>query len=173
MLSRNREQGRQNIFALAGWLFADLLLVLTLIFLLSSATWIPPTQALTPTAPPVVCGLDQLHPQDVIVSASDPIGLRNQSESAMSVFANDLQRAGVNLHSGREAGFIEVFGGSGDPSDGARFAQGAIKAMQQLAGRKTIVTGRTTFFRPLWNGALPGYRLEIDVLYFIVSKSCG
>ncbi|MGH2484435.1 MAG: hypothetical protein ACRDHE_00335, partial [Ktedonobacterales bacterium] len=137
MLSRNREQGQWNIFALAGWLFADLLLVLTLIFLLSSATWIATAQPLvTPTPPPVVCGLDQQHAQTVIVTSSDPFGLRNQSAHALSAFAGDLQRSGLNLHSGREAGFIEVFGGSGDPGDGARFAQGAIKAMQQLVAQR-------------------------------------
>ena len=171
---RSRRRAQQNIFALGGWLFADLLLVLTLIFLALSGPWqtAQGKATLTPTPKPVLCGLDSAY-QEVLVTVSDPIGLRNQTHSAFTSFAGDLQRSDLRKNKHRIAGLVEVFGGSSNVDDGVNFATGAIAAMKTEVYNRFIFTTQTDFFKPLWSGAIGSNQLDIFVFYYAFAQKCG
>jgi len=174
-MAQKRNRWQQNIFALGGWLFADLLLVLTLIFLATSAPWQiaqgGPTVTVTPT--PVLCGLDSQF-QEVTVTVSDPYGLRRQTRSAFASFARDLQRSALSKSKGRVAGLVEVFGGNPNSvGDGTNFAKGAIAAMKTETHSHFIFSPQTAFFKPLWTGGASFNQLVIYVFYYAFAQKCA
>lgn len=161
---------RQSIYSLAGWLFADLLLALTIIFLAISAPWViaAPKQ---PPPPPTICGMDQ-NPTVAKLTVSDPYGLRARSTGALNGFANEVRHSALSRKSKNIAGFVEVFGGSSDVGDGVTFAGGAIQSLRILAKSRFIFTSQTAFFKPLWDGTLASNQVVIYVFFFKLSASC-
>lgn len=163
-----------SIFPLAGWLFTDLLLAMMMIFLVASANGVPTILAQKPPEP-VICGIDPAY-QDVVVTVSDPYGVRSQSASAMNSFFSDVEHnSGLRQSAShnKSAGVVEVFGGSGDVSDGVAFADGAIRSLKQHANGRFLFSSRSAFFKPLWDGTIQANQVRIYVFYFVVSSSCG
>lgn len=157
------------MFSLAGWLFADLFLVLTMLFFTSSVPWVihnpqPPQQQ--------ICGMERKI-NLVVISVPDPSGLRQQSASASRSF-NDVVKQKLRGDARKIAGFVEVFGGNpyNNFSDGQRFAAGAIHALKQLTSQHFIFTSQTLYFDPQWSGSLPTYQVKIYISYFLLSTSC-
>jgi hypothetical protein len=161
------------MFSLAGWLFADLLLALTIVFLASSASWVP--QAGAKPSPPVICGLDGKHPQDFVLTVSDPNGLRASppSRGTANRLANDLKHSQLKKNANRMAGFVEIFGGSPDVGDGTTFASGAIYALKHWPPAHFLFSSSTVFFKALWDGGINWNQLHIYVFYFLVAQSCN
>lgn len=170
MRTRNRTRSQRSIFALAGWLFADLLLVLSMLFLANSAAW---AKVNPPPPPPQICGMEQTAATLTLV-APNPFGLRAQTSSALNSFATVVKRSSLSKNSGRIAAFVEVFGGSTiSPSDGSNFASGAIRALKLLANQHFIFTSQTAYFKPLWDGTLRDSQVTIYVFFFHLSASCA
>jgi len=170
-MARQYNRWRQNMFALGGWLFADLLLVLTLIFLATSAPWQMQGNGLT-TPTPIICGIKS-DSQEVTITVSDPFGLRNQTSAAFASFANDLRQSDLQKNKTQIAGLVEVFGGSGDVNDGTNFAAGAIAAMKTETHSHFIFSPRTVFFKPLWTGGANDNQLVIYVFYYALAQKCS
>lgn len=121
---------------LSGWLFADLLLGLTMIFLVAAPpnkitpprptptptatvtpTWTPvppPTATSTPTPPPTAT--------PTIIPSPTPVVLEQESEEIYLTNDNDKEKIRVQLrpqlqpYQGRRAGFVLIFGFSSNPS---------------------------------------------------------
>ncbi|HEU0028170.1 MAG TPA: hypothetical protein VFQ25_13735 [Ktedonobacterales bacterium] len=165
-MSKTVHRRTHDIFSLAGWLFADLLLVLTLVFLVSAAPW---QQVNPPPPPPLICGVEQ-HYQKVFVSTSDPSGLISHTSRGVRTFQNGLRNK-LGPAKGKVAGLVEVFGG-GSVTHGVALATGAIGAMKQMRTSGYIFTSKTAYFRPLWNGQLSDNTVEVDVFYLILATSC-
>lgn len=154
----------QDIFALAGWLFADMLLALTLVFLVVAPPWVQPNP---PPPPPVICGIEQ-SAQVVYVSMNDPYGLISGTSYGVQTFESAL-RAQLGPTNGRVAGLVEVFGG-GSVNYGVTLSGASINAMKQMPGY--VFTSKTAYFRNLWNGTLSSNTVEVDVFYLILATSC-
>lgn len=171
-MTRRHIRFERSIFSLAGWLFADLLLVLALVFLATSSPWIAGARAKPqPTPSPVICGMDKV-PQFVTVAVSDPSGLRVPTQNAIKSFAANIRHSNLTRNAKRIAGLVEVFGGSADVGDGVSFASGAIIALKAMIGQHFIFSSQTAFFKPLWDGTLRSNQVSIYVFYFVVAPSC-
>lgn len=160
MKSVNRRS--HDIFSLAGWLFADMLLVLTLIFIVVEPPWVGPPP------PPVICGVQQ-SAQVVYVHVSDPGGLIGGSSRAAQDFERAL-RATLGPTHDREAGLVEVFGGSPSVGYGVSLSRAAITTMRHMPNY--VFTSKTAYFRSLWNGTISSNTVEVDVFYLILATSC-
>lgn len=167
MFRRGLHQQR-SMFTLAGWLFADLFLVLTMLFFTSATPWV---SASTPPQPQI-CGIDQkISP--VLITVPDPSGLRQQRSSAIKSF-NNVVKQKLRSSASKTAGFVEVFGGNpyNNPADGVKFAAGAIKALKQLATQHFIFTAQTLYFDPQWSGNLLTNQVKVYISFFLISTSC-
>jgi hypothetical protein len=111
-MKRLKEDSRSSFIFSAGWLFADMLLALAMVFLAANTFGIkpppsPPKVEVTPKAPP---RLEQSYHRFTI--NIDPQGLLNGSQSA-----NDAAVRQVKSQSflrGRSVGLIIVYGGAPD-----------------------------------------------------------
>lgn len=168
MFRRGLRQQR-SMFSLAGWLFADLFLVLTMLFFTSTTPWVSRN---TQPPQPQICGIDQKI-SSVLITVPDPSGLRQQHASAIQSF-NNVVKQKLRSSANKMAGFVEVFGGNpyNNPADGVKFAAGAIKALRQLASRHFIFTSQTLYFDPQWNGNLSANQVKVYISYFLLSTSC-
>lgn len=168
MFRRGSRQQR-SMFSLAGWLFADLFLVLTMLFFTNASAWVPPNQP----QPKQICGIDQTVHKPIVVTVPDPSGLRQGIPSAMKSFDAVVKKT-LAGNASRSAGFVEVHGGNpyNNATDGQRFATGAIKALKLLAAQHFIFTSQTIYFDAQWSGKLPTNQVSIYILYLLVSTSC-
>lgn len=169
-------RNRQDIFSLAGWLFADLLLVLSIVFLVAAQPWRPmPTKAstaATPTPKPLaICGVAK-YPQTIYVRSADPSGLLAANGVGIRSFQSTLLHSALQKNRTRVAGLVEVFGG-GTVDNGTQLATSAIQAMRGLTHSGFVFASGTAYFRPLWNGRLPSDTLEVDVFYLVQAQTCA
>lgn len=166
------------LFGAAGWLFADLLLALAMLFLVANSVgtypkpkptptptlYVAPTP--TPTAPPLICGIDQKPDFSRVFTTSNPYGLSAHSGSAEQDFANQVLAA-LGSSANRAAGLVQVYGGSFngnfDVQDGLNLANGAIDSLQHSRFR---YAPSETLFQPFWGGQLSGNQVEVVVFFF-------
>lgn len=167
------------MFALGGWLFADLLLALTMLFLATTSAWSSPAKVVTvtPTPVPQICGINQ-SPMLLKITAPDAFGLRASPPARSAIASFD---GSVRQQLGRQAkniaGFVEVFGGSyagaADVGDGISLASGAIAALQALAAQRFVFSRQTAYFKALWDGTLLPNQVVIYIFFFQLSPVCG
>lgn len=170
------------LFGAAGWLFADLLLALAMLFLVANSvgSYPPPaptptprpTPTITPTSPPVICGLNP-HSITVPLTVGNDGALRVSDPGAEGAFASQAKGA-LAQYSGKVAGFVEVFGGStGSISDGVNLANGAIGGLEILARQGYIFrTGKTTF-QALYGGNLSPNQVQLVIFFFKESSGAS
>lgn len=172
-----REHTRRNLFALGGWLFADLLLALTMLFLSATSAWSSPAKLATPTPAPQICGISQ-SPLMLTIAAPDAFGLRASPPTASSIesFTGSVRQE-LQGQANNVAGFVEVFGGSYagsvDVGDGVALASGAISALRVLASQHFIFSQQTAYFKALWDGTLQSNQVAIYIFFFQLSAVCA
>src|SRR6266446_9227880 len=107
---RNRRSGR-NMFSIAGWLFADMLLAMMMIFIVASTTsvTIPPKTKLTPTSRALPRLELKFHRFTIDV---DPNGILNDAPDAIAAVKNQVRSQA--FLKGRSAGLVVVYGGAPD-----------------------------------------------------------
>lgn len=176
---RRIRRAEWGTFQLAGWLFTDLLLAMMMVFLVSAKDGVPNITSsqrpvgVTPTPRPQVCGIDPKF-TFATVTTSNPVGVRNQSSTAMSQFYREVTaNKTLRGYTHKVAGVVEVFGGSSDVNDGTTFATGAIAALKAHSNGQFIFSSRTVYFKPLWDGKLPSNQVKIYVFFYILAASCG
>jgi len=134
---KGRER-RRDMFSLAGWLFADLFIVLAIIFVASTAMRLPPENALTPT--PTVSKPVSLNPQPIDISvkmdvkrllANDPI---TSSEIEMRVREQLSQQNATQL----TAGLVLTFGGGTQDGKIAHAINALLSKMGGIFGSRTV-----------------------------------
>jgi len=166
------------LFGAAGWLFADLLLALAMLFLVANSVgtypkprptptptlYVAPTP--TPTPPPLICGIDQKPDYSQVFTTADPFGLSAKNGGAEQVFANQVLGT-LGPNASRTAGLVQVYGGSFngnfDVQDGLNLANGAIDGLQHSHFR---YAPSETLFQAFWGGQLGGNQVEVVVFFF-------
>jgi hypothetical protein len=149
MMTRSRRPPSWGIFPLAGWLFTDLLLVLTVVFLVASANGVPTKTAPppTPTVPPLPC-LER-HPLVVDLTV-DYLGLLSGAPAATA----DVQRQvrAVAALGGRRAGLVITYGGAPtvDEETTARAVGARVNAALTDMGSNGFVFVGTVYHDPLF-----------------------
>jgi len=140
---------------LSGWLFADLLLALAVIFLSANTVGVKPrvipTSIPTPTARPSPTPLPRLELSRYRITLTiDSNGLLNGSPSAI----NDLKQKirGQAVLRGRTAGLVIVYGGAPDVTQVTRAQTVVTKVISVLVslGNEGFVFTRTSYYDPLY-----------------------
>lgn len=158
---------------LSGWLFADLLLGLTVIFLAANTVSVKPLPI--PTPQPTVTIAPTSTPQPLprlefnkhrIQLAIDPNGLLNDAANAQQALEQEM-RAQSFLR-GRIVGLVIAFGNASDPSQ-IRTAQTiAQKVMNvlKILGQQGFAFTRASYYDPLYSLYSNPDFVEIDLFLF-------
>jgi len=166
-VSRRRRPGRAEGTLLAGWLFADLLLALSVIFLGVVPGPKPKTKvaASTTTATPIPVGASGLDTEPVCLGQID-VRTGSGPDASVAWVGQKLQLANAV---GRRVGFMLLSGGGPDGQrDAANFAavlQGAAGtpiAAEMAFGEQLIPWGFDTTYNP---GRAPG-RISVRAFFF-------
>jgi hypothetical protein len=148
-----RRKPKTSIFHTAGWLFADLFLALTIIFLSANALASKPKVAVTPTVKPTATPLPSLESGKQSFGLTiDPDGILANSQNAINSLEHEIQSQKI-LH-GRTAGLVIVSGGALGPNIDqiTRAKNIALKVMDILRtlGRRGFAFTRTSYYDPLF-----------------------
>ncbi len=155
MRQRDRRFRMRDTVLLSGWLFADLLLALAVIFLSANTVGVKPrvipTSIPTPTARPSPTPLPRLELSRYRITLTiDSNGLLNDSPSAI----NDLKQKirGQAVLRGRTAGLVIVYGGAPDVAQVTRAQTVVTKVISVLVslGNEGFVFTRTSYYDPLY-----------------------
>lgn len=156
--------------SLAGWVFADLLLVL---FLVGLGTAIPVDPPEPPPPVPVA-------KPEIIGMKTDPVKL-DLAVDADALLAGDpkaqskarglVKRATSGLSSkGQEAALVLIFGGGETAGVGQRVAEAVYPQLRRAADG---VFPRGTAKRYFWDGSLPYGAVRLEVFVFTTEESNG
>ncbi|MFE9976521.1 hypothetical protein ACFYRD_38945 [Streptomyces hirsutus] len=148
---------------LAGWLFADMLLVLALVSMgdrgdpltaqadakpsKSAAVKPSPEPSRTPTGPRSV--------------ARKPVKIRLTAAVGDTPRMVKQLRAATTRYEGREAAFVLTFGQAPEPSDGQAYAREVNKALRKA--RPDMFTDAMT--RDFWNGG-PSGSADLEIYFY-------
>jgi len=174
MKRRVVEDPRGSFSMAAGWLFADLLLVLAMLFLAANTMGIhpppPPTHPTpTPTPQKVLAQLEQSHHSFTISVDTGALLAGNQS-AANSVMH---QIAGQPFLQGRSAGLIIVFGrarANCEQEHAYDIAQKVYNLVHQL-GQSDATFSKIADYDTLCNIRDDVNAIDIDIFLFVQSKA--
>lgn len=175
---------RWSIESVAGWVFADLFLVLFLVGLGSAVTVKP---AAKPTTKPTIIATAKPTPKPTPKPTSPIIGLKpkpallsiaidadaltsgGQAATAAGAVACARIRAETAAKvKAQQAGLVLIFGGGPDVSSGQEVARGVAK---QLSCANRAVFSRSTPSRPFWDGTLDYGQVRLEVFVFTTKKT--
>lgn len=156
------------LFGAAGWLFADLLLALAVIFLVTNTAGhlsaAPTTAHATPTPRPTAPPALDLTPITLTVSVDYAQLHANDPAAIASV---EQQVRGDGRLSGRRAGLVLIFGGVQGATEGAglQAAQDvATLVLPRLGAQGFVFSG--TVYRAFFATNQPAGSVELDVYVF-------
>jgi len=162
-----RRHGRISPEALAGWVFADIMIVLFLVGLGSAAPpeIPPPTPRAHTHAPPRIVGM-HTHPRISHVSydAGALLGAGAPARSARRSVCRQV-RQGTRRIRRQRAALVLAFGG-GQDIRAALAAARAVASQLRCANRALF---KQTVVRPFWDGDLPSGQARLEVFLFITS----
>jgi hypothetical protein len=139
----------RDIMSLSGWLFADLLLALAMLFFTTSIN--VKTVAVTPTPKPKPMPLPRLELKQKRIHLSiDAGGVLQDIPAAINDVKHQMRRQ-VFLR-GRSVGFVIVYGGAADVNtiNTALTLAQKIYAILKSLGREWSVFSRASFYDPLY-----------------------
>ena len=157
-----------------GWLFADLLLALGMLFLISSTIGVAPHPTPTPT-PKNALILEHNYCQ-IVLTVTDPGNFQTNQRSADDQF--EPQIMSTTFLQKREVGIAIAFGGIKDDSNqerGLQFATITYNVLKDL-GTKSTVFRPTSYFDPLFTYLYNSNQVIIDVYLvarpFVTQETC-
>lgn len=158
----NDQRPHKSIFALAGWLFADMFLAIMMIFIVASTVgrYDPPVdQAETQT--PQISGID-LYPQKISIMVNvfylihdDPTALKSVRDQVSSkLYENRARKAGIVL----------TFGCGPNDGQDTMISEHVNTALQKLSSQHFIFD--KTVFRSFINRGCPLGQVDLEIYYF-------
>ena len=169
MQQRNPRIAR-DMTILGGWLFADLLLALVVIFMAAQPPFPKPilktpTPAITPT-PTIPPHLDKGF-IDVPISNVDYNGVLKNSSSATHYIENFLNN--YKALQGRRAGLVIVYDGAptdNDINDAFTIGKAVIHNVLQAMGRQGELFSLTSYYNPLYGLGQAHSTVTLDIYLF-------
>jgi len=153
-----------DIVSLGGWLFADLLLALTMLFFISGVVVTAPVKP-TPTPSPISQPRLELNHRRIVISI-DPGGILADNPTAIGSVEQQI-RAQAVLHN-RSAGLVIAYGGA--PTVGlintAFTIANKIYAILKELGRQRYVFERASYYDPLYLLGGAQARVTLDIYLF-------
>jgi hypothetical protein len=175
---------RWSIESVAGWVFADLFLVLFLVGLGSAVTVKPvvdpttkptptptskPTPRPTPKPTPPIIGLKPTPALLSIAIDADALTSGGRAATAAGAVACARIRAQTAAKvNGQQAGLVLIFGGGPDVASGQAVARGVAG---QLPCANHAVFARSTPSRAFWDGTLHYGQVRLEVFVFTTKKT--
>jgi len=155
---RNREHRSSALIASVGWLFADLLLALSMLFLVANTQGVPVVATPTPTptravliSSPTPKPLPRLDTRPLTLTLNvDSTQLLQGASSAINSVKQQIQVS--KALRGRRAGLVIAYGGAPSANDISTAQSIASKVMNVLAslGKEGFVFIATSYHDPLF-----------------------
>lgn len=173
MRKRTTKADLRSSFSMsAGWLFADLLLVLAMLFLAANTMGIhppPPTPTVTPTATPtpkILAQLEQTY-HEFSVQVNRDAFLSGNQNAANSVIQQIVSQPFLQ---GRKAGLILVYGR--DPACGPKAIEVSDKvyALVVQLGKTNSIFANIAAYHHLCNPLSDVNVIDIDIFLFAQSS---
>lgn len=179
---RSKRSMHRNMFALVGWLFADMFLAMTMIFLIASTIGTPIADASEPiipvnitiTATPHLIGMDKvpvfvhfsINSDDLLADDPDPAVTRQ----VWSQVQNQL-KGYLNKHIDGKAAFVLTFGGGRDDDLDKAEAQHVNKILQDMGRQQHYVFDRndTVYTNYIDRSANAG-DIEIEIFFYLYTQ---
>lgn len=168
-MKRLKEDSRNSFIFSAGWLFADMLLALAMVFLAANTFGVkpPPMPTPTPTVAPTQISPPRLeqgyHRFTINV---DPGGLLRGNQSASDAVVRQVRAQ--SFLQGRSAGLIIVFGGA--PNIGqivmAQDIANKVYDILQNLGKHDATFSNTSRYDPLYVLGNQANLVSIDIFLF-------
>jgi hypothetical protein len=167
----NRRGRLFTVESVAGWVFADLLLVLFIVGLGSAIAYTPPEPPKPPKPEPKV--------ERIVGMKTDPVSLLVEVDGARlgqgaSLSKDEQQgvcraiRSKVTPVKGERAALVLVFGGASDVETGQNVAR-AVGRQLGCADAK-VFKGRVPA-RAFWDGSLPLGKARLEVFLYLRQES--
>jgi hypothetical protein len=153
-----------TVESVAGWVFADLLLVLFLVGLGSAMAYTPPPPPEPePKVPPIV-GM-KTDPTSLVVGVNGQrLSQGTQLSASESRDVCNAVRSSLKPVKGERAALVLVFGGAADVESGQNIAR-AIARQLRCADAKVFQGVVPT--RAFWDGSLPLGKARLEVFLFL------
>ena len=159
-----------TVESIAGWIFADLLLVLFLVGLGSAKAYTPPEPPEPPPPPPKVAPIVGMRTDPALVR----VRVNGQRLGSGTSLTKSEQRTvcrsirqELRPIKGKRAALVLVFGGAADVSTGQNVAR-AIGRQLNCADSKIFRGAVPT--RAFWDGTLPLGSARLEVFLFVTGK---
>ena len=174
-----RNELKSSLIIPVGWLFADLLLALAMLFLVANTIGATtkakpistPTPIPKPTVSPTVTPSPRLELTKHRTTLNvDPIGLLNDSADAIQHVEQQFTAGPfLSLLHGRCVGFVVALGGAlnGDPDIATNVAGKVYNILRRLnKDRYTSAFKMATYYDPLFTGFYPPDEVVLDIYLF-------
>jgi hypothetical protein len=148
---------------LAGWLFADMLLVLALVSMGDRGDPLAAQAEARPSKPAVVKPSPEPSPTPTGPRsvARKPVKVRLTAAVGDTARMVKQLRSATARYEGREAAFVLTFGQASEPSDGQAYARQVNKALRKA--RPDMFADATT--RDFWNGG-PSGSADLEIYFY-------
>lgn len=165
MHEQSNRRGRLfTVESIAGWVFADLLLVLFIVGLGSAMAYTPPEP---PPPPPKVAPIVGMKTEpkaiQVTVNGGELGTGRNLNAQERKAVCRTIAGPLKSLNKQRAA-LVLVFGGAADVTTGQNVARAVARELH-CAAPKVFPSGIPT--RPFWDGTLPLGEVRLEVFLFV------
>ena len=166
---RVREDLQKTFMGSAGWLFADLLLALAMLFLIANTISQPPVQARKPTATPTATAAPPLRLEQGYHRFSitiDPAKLLNNDVSERNAVIQQVK--GQTFLHNRSAGLIIIYGGAPTTADigTALNVANAVYSILIDLGKHDPTFGRVSKYDPLYLLGGDPTVMKLDIFLF-------
>jgi hypothetical protein len=165
---RSIRRTHRNMFALTGWLFADMFLAMTMIFLVASAIG---TYVTTTHPPPRLLGMDKT-PLTVRFSV-DINGVLNNDPATVAQVESQVRNQLKNYlrkHANGKAAFVFTFGGGIDENNDTMEAHNVNKILQRM-GRKHYVFDRDDIvYKDYIDHSANDGDITINIFFYLYSQ---
>jgi hypothetical protein len=160
---------------LTGWLFADLLLALAVLFLAANTVGVKPQPIPTVVPTPTLVPTPSLSPTPLprleltahrIKLHIDAAGLLSNSQSAINDLEHQLRTQ--SFLQGRDVGLAIVYGGAQDSSqvDNALAVASKVYSVLRLLGQQGFAFTRASMYDPLFTLNTDNNTITLDIFVF-------
>ncbi|MGA5249474.1 hypothetical protein ACPCIX_03685 [Streptomyces pseudogriseolus] len=148
---------------LAGWLFADMLLVLALVSMGDRGDPLAARADAKPSKPAAVEPSPEPSPTPTGPRsvARKPVKVQLTATAGDTTRMVEELRAATTRYEGRQAAIVLTFGQASEPSDGQAYAREVNKALRKA--RPDMFTDATT--RDFWNGG-PSGSADLEIYFY-------
>lgn len=169
-----RGKNRDNSSITVGWLFADLLLALAMIFLIANTinsapkvvAKVKPTPTITPTPTPTPIPRLETHYKRIIIQI-DANGLLQGDENAVNQAKQEIRSQQVLQR--HNVGLVIVYGGAPTVNDitSAKAIASKMYDIMRSLGKEHFAFSKASYYDPVYDLGTDTNEITIDIFLFV------